>query len=95
MEIQEKTVEQENLIERERRKSLLRDQARLFREVFANPLGKKVLEALALNFKTASGFPPNQLDDHGRTDALQTWRKLGHHDVLAYVNLQIAYKEDA
>jgi hypothetical protein len=89
----EKTVEQENEVERERRKSLLRDQARVFRELFSTPSGKVVLDALNANFKTSSGFPPNQLDDHGRTDALQTWRKLGHYDVLAYIKIQMEFKE--
>lgn len=90
----EKTVEQENDIERERRKAKLRDQARVFRELFSTSLGKTVLEALNANFKTSAGFPPNQLDDQGRTDALQTWRKLGHFDVLAYIKLQIDTKDD-
>jgi hypothetical protein len=89
----ENTVDQQNLIEREKLKSKLRDQARQFRELFSTPLGKSVLETLSAKFQTAAGFPPNQLDNQGRTDALQTWRKLGHHDVMAYVNLQIAYKE--
>lgn len=90
----EKTVEQENEIEREKRKTKLRDQARVFRELFSTSLGKTVLEALNANFKIHAGFPPNQLDDQGRTDALQTWRKLGHFDVLAYIKLQIDTKDD-
>jgi hypothetical protein len=89
----EKTVDEENEIARAERKSKLRDQARLFREVFGNPPGKAVLEALTVKFQTASGFPPNQLDDQGRTDALQTWRKLGHFDVMAYIKVQIEFKE--
>lgn len=89
----ERTVEQDNEIERAKLKAKLRDQARQFREVFSTPLGKSVLELLAVKFQTLGGFPQNQLDNQGRTDALQTWRKLGHHDVIAYINLQLSYKE--
>jgi hypothetical protein len=90
----ENTVDQQNEIDRAKLKSKLRDQARQFRELFSTPLGKLVLETLTVKFQTASGFPPNSLDDHGRTDALQTWRKLGHHDVIAYIKLQMEFKED-
>lgn len=87
------TVEQDNEIERAKLKSKLRDQARQFRELFSTPNGKRILEVLSAKFQTSGGFPQNQLDNNGRTDALQTWRKLGHHDVIAYINLQINYKE--
>jgi hypothetical protein len=89
----ERPVEQDNEIERAKLKSKLRDQARQFRELFSTPLGKSVLETLNLKFQTAGGFPQNQLDNQGRTDALQTWRKLGHHDFMAYIKLQMDYKE--
>lgn len=89
----ERTVEQDNEIAKAELKSKLRDRARIFREVLGNPRGQMVLDALVANFRTASGFPPNQLDDHGRTDALQTWRKLGHFDVLHYIQTQLDYKE--
>lgn len=87
------TVEEENAIAKAQLKSTIRDRARIFREVLGSPRGQMVLDALVLNFKTGSGFPPNQLDDHGRTDALQTWRKLGHFDVLHYIQTQLDYKE--
>lgn len=89
------TVEQDNEIAAAKRKSDLRDQARQFRELFTTPPGKKVLEALSAKFQTAGGFPQNITDNQGRTDALQTWRKLGHHDVIAYIHLQINHKEEA
>lgn len=87
------TVDEDNIIEREKRRTAIRERSRIFREVLTTPHGKIVLDALIANFKTGSGFPPNQLDDHGRTDALQTWRKLGHFDVLQYIQTQIDYKE--
>lgn len=87
------TVDQENEIEREKRKSVLRDQARVFRELFSTPLGKTVLETLHAKFATATGIPANMLDNEGRTDPLQTWRKLGHHDVMQFVRIQMEYKE--
>jgi hypothetical protein len=90
---QQRTVEQENTLERERLRSQIRDRARIFREVLGTPRGQLVIEALMVNFKTGSSFPPNQLDDHGRTDALQTWRKLGHFDVLQFIKLQLEWKE--
>lgn len=90
----EKTVDQENEIERAKRQTILRDQARQFRELFSSPLGKSVFEILSTKFQTMSGFPSNQLDNQGRTDALQTWRKLGHHDVLQYVKLQMEHTDD-
>jgi hypothetical protein len=93
MVIAERTVEQDNQVASAERQSKLRDQARQFRDLFTTSLGKSVLEILTVKFQTASGFPPNQLDSQGRTDALQTWRKLGHFDVLAYIKLQMDYKE--
>jgi len=91
----EYTVEQENEITQAKRLSVLRDQARQFRELFSTPLGKSVLQVLNIKFQTIGVFADNVLDAQGRTDALRTWRDLGHFDVLAYINLQIAYKEDA
>lgn len=87
------TVDEDNLVEREKRRAAIRERARIFREVLSTPHGKIVLDTLATNFKTGSGFPPNQLDNQGRTDALQTWRKLGHFDVLQYIQTQLDYKE--
>lgn len=89
----ERTVDEENEIAKAKRLSTIRDRARIFREVLGSPHGKLLIGYLAENFKTGSGFPPNQLDDHGRTDALQTWRKLGHFDVLHYINTQIEWRE--
>lgn len=86
-----RTVEQENLIEQERRRSLIRDRARIFREVLTSPHGKLVLEAL--NTKFSHTLPPNVLDNNGRTDEYQTWRRLGHFDVLEYIKTQLDWKE--
>lgn len=88
-----KTVEEENEIERVKHVAMLRDRARIFREVFDNTRGQLVIEYLAKNFGTLTGFPPNQLDMQGRTDALQTWRKLGHFDVIQYIKYQLEFKE--
>jgi hypothetical protein len=89
----ERTVDEDNQIASAERKRKLRDQARQYRELFTTPLGRSVLDNLIVKFQVVSGFPPNQLDNEGRTDALQTWRKLGHFDVLAYIKLQMDYKE--
>lgn len=91
---QPKTVEEENAIAKAKRLAILRDRARLFREVLGSPHGVLVLEFLESRFQTTTGFPPNQLDDHGRTDALQTWRKLGHHDVMQFIKQTLEWKED-
>lgn len=85
------TVEQENEVEKARLRSVIRDRARIFREVLASPHGKLVLEAL--NAKFSHALPPNVLDNNGRTDEYQTWRRLGHFDVLEYIKTQMEWKE--
>lgn len=87
------TVEQENEIAFAKRQSEARDRARVFRELFTTPHGKLVLQILDAKFQTATGIPPTMLDNQGRADPLQTWRKLGHFDVIQYINIQMAYKE--
>jgi hypothetical protein len=85
-------VEEENEVVKVSRLAVLRDQARVFRELFSTPLGKKVLETLGLRF--GHGIAMNVLDNVGRTDALQTWRKQGQNDVINYIHTQIAEKEN-
>jgi hypothetical protein len=88
-------VEEENKVEREKRLSILRDRARIFREVLQSPHGQLVLDALRHNFgySTTGGIPPNRLDDHGRTDELQTHRKLGEYSVIRWIEIQLEWKE--
>lgn len=87
----ERTVEQENQIAEAQVRSKIRDRARIFREVLDSPHGKLVLEAL--NAKFSHTLPPNVLDNNGRTDEYQTWRRLGHFDVLEYIKTQLEWKE--
>jgi hypothetical protein len=90
-------VDEQNAVERERLKTQLRDRARIFREVFGSwdkptTHGKVIKEALLMKFGHA--LPPNILDNNGRTDPYQTWRRLGHFDVLEYIKTQIEWRED-
>ena|SRR5277367_1066887 len=86
----EQPIAQVNETEKAKRLSAIRDRARIFREVLGTPRGKLVLDFLVDRFKTTSGYPPNQLDNQGRTDALQTWRKQGHFDVIHFINDQLS-----
>lgn len=92
------TVEEQNEIERARRLTKLRDNARIFREVFGTPgnltkHGKIVLDALHATFG-ARTIPRNILDDHGRTDMWQTARSLGHYDVIQSIYDALNWKEN-
>lgn len=87
----ELTVQEENTVAREKRDARIRDRARSFRELFSLPQGKIVLEAL--NAKFSHSLPPNVLDNNGRTDEYQTWRRLGHFDVLEFIKTQLDWKE--
>jgi hypothetical protein len=89
------TVEQENEIAREKRLSEIRDRARVFREILGSPRGQLVLEALrkAFNYDSTAGIPPNRLDEGGRVDALQTWRKMGEYSVIRWIEIQLEWKE--
>lgn len=89
-------IEEENEITAERKRSAIRDRARTFRELFGvwgapTPHGKIVLDALTTKFGHV--LPPNVLDSTGRTDEYQTWRRLGHFDVLEYIRTQLEWKE--
>ena len=90
------TTEQQNAVERENIRTRIRDRARIFREVFGErakptPHGAIILEALLAKF--GHSLPPNVLDNNGRTDEYQTWRRLGHFDVMEYIFTQLDYKE--
>jgi hypothetical protein len=85
------TIEQDNEVERAKQVARIRDRARVFREVFTSPHGKQVMEAFLVKFGHA--LPPNVLDNNGRTDEYQTWRRLGHFDVLEFIKTQIEWKE--
>jgi len=93
------TLQAQNDAERERVRIQIRDRARVFREAFgtwSNPTkhGEIILQALVAKFgNTGHVLPPNILDNHGRTDPYQTWRRLGHFDVLEYIKQQLEFKE--
>jgi hypothetical protein len=89
------TVEEDNEIARAKKLTQIRDRARIFREVLGSPRGTLVLDALRHNFgyETTAGIPPNRLDDQGRTDALQTHRKLGEYSVIRWIEIQLEWKE--
>jgi hypothetical protein len=90
------TVDEDNAVEKERKLRVIRERAQVFRDVFG-PAGSPtkhggiILEALQAKFGHV--LPPNVLDNHGRTDPYQTWRRLGHFDVLEYITQQITWKE--
>ena len=90
------TVEQHNAVEKAKQLQRLRERALIFREVFGHKgaptkHGGVILDALIQKFGHA--LPPNVLDNNGRTDEYQTWRRLGHFDVLEYINTQLEWKE--
>ena len=90
------TAEQQNAVEREKALARIRDRARIFREVFGargahTPHGQVIIDALLAKF--GHSLPPNVLDNTGRTDEYQTWRRLGHFDVMEYIYTQLDYKE--
>jgi hypothetical protein len=88
-------VEEENAVARAKKLAQIRDRARIFREVLGSPRGMLVLDALRHNFgyESTAGIPPNRLDDGGRTDALQTHRKLGEYSVIRWIEIQLEWKE--
>jgi hypothetical protein len=90
------TVAEENEVERARVLQRMREKAAVFREVFGapgqlTPHGKVIMDALHATF--GRGIPKNVLDAHDRCDPLQTWRALGHRDVLESIYDAIAWKE--
>jgi hypothetical protein len=85
------TVQQENEIAWQQQLTRMRDRARIFREVLTGPRGDLVLQALKEKF--GHSLPPNVLDNNGRTDEYQTWRRLGHFDVMEYIHQQLTWKE--
>jgi hypothetical protein len=87
----EKPIAEENEDERTRQLTRTRDRARIFREVLDNPRGKLVIAALIAKFGHA--LPPNVLDSNGRTDEYQTWRRLGHFDVMEFIQTQLEYQD--
>lgn len=94
----ERTVEEDNEVARATRLREIKDRARIFIEVFGDrehptPHGKLIFSYLNNAFNLSTSIPPNLLDDHGRVDALQTWRKMGHYDVIQWIRLQLEYKE--
>jgi hypothetical protein len=85
------TIEEDNEVSKQERLARLRDRARVFREVFTSPHGKQIMDAFMVKFGHA--LPPNVLDNNGRTDEYQTWRRLGHFDVLEFIKTQIEWRE--
>jgi hypothetical protein len=84
-------IEQQNEIAAAMARSRLRDRSRVFREVFQGPQGQLILASLKQKF--SHDLPPNILGLDGHTDPYQTWRRLGHFDVLEYITQQINWKE--
>lgn len=96
----ELSVEEDNAVAAEAARTRIRERARAFQQVFGawdkpTAHGKLILDALIVKFGNEQGhnLPPNVLDDHGRTDPYQTWRRLGHFDVLEYIRTQLDWKE--
>lgn len=90
------SIEQDNELAKAEAITRLRDRARVFREVFGTwdkltPHGQIIIDALMAKFGHA--LPPNVLDNVGRTDPYQTWRRLGHFDVLEYIRTTLEWKE--
>jgi hypothetical protein len=94
----ELTVDQANEVSKAQAITRMREKAAVFRDVFGvpgklTPHGKVILESLETAF--GRGNPKNILDDHGRTDALQTWRQLGQRDVIQSIYDTLTWKETA
>jgi hypothetical protein len=89
----QRSVEEDNEVERAKALTRIRDRARIFREVLGNSRGELVLDELRKAFKYGEGIPKNMLDDIGRTDALQTHRKLGEYSVIRWIEIQLEWKE--
>jgi len=95
------TVEEENEVAKAASRARIRERARAFQEVFGawekpTPHGERILEALLAKFGNPPGqhgLPPNVLDRTDRTDEYQTWRRLGHFDVMEYIRTQLEWKE--
>lgn len=86
------SIEQENEIAKQEQLARIRDRARVFREIFTSPHGKLIMEAFMQKFGHA--LPPNVLGSDGHTDPYQTWRRLGHFDVLEFIKTQIEWREN-
>lgn len=89
-------VDEANEVARKERLTLIRDRSRVFKEVFGtwdkqSAHGKIIIEALTVKFGHA--LPPNVLDSIGQTDPYQTWRRLGHFDVLEFIRTQLEWQE--
>jgi transposase len=89
----ERTVEEENEVEKAKALTRVRDRARLFREAFGSARGALVLDEIRRAFRYGEGIPKNILDAHDRTDALQTHRKLGEYSVIRWIEIQLEWKE--
>lgn len=90
------TVAEDNAIARAQAVQRIRERARVFQEFFGTreqPTRHGGIILTALVEKFGHALPPNVLDLQGRTDPYQTWRRLGHFDVLEYINTQLAWKE--
>ena len=94
----ELTVDQENEVARQRKLTQTRERCRIFIEVFGpygkpTPHGKVILDFLHTKFGAA--LPPNVLDKNDHTDEYQTWRRLGHFDVLETIRQATEWKEQS
>lgn len=95
------TIEEQNAVAAEERRARIRDRAHAFQQVFGcweEPSGPGAVMIAALLAKFGNppgehGLPPNVLDKAERTDPYQTWRRLGHFDVLEYIRAQLEWKE--
>jgi hypothetical protein len=89
----ERSVEEENEVEKAKALARIRDRARLFKEAFGSTRGSLVLDEIRRAFRYGDGIPKNILDDQGRTDALQTHRQLGTYSVIRWIEIQLEWKE--
>jgi hypothetical protein len=90
-----RTIEEENAVAKAQRLAKIRDRARLFHDILGSDRGKVILDELrqAFGYSRTAGIPPNQLDDNGRVDELQTWRKMGEYSVIRWIEIQLEWKE--
>lgn len=90
------TVEQDNEVARAAHLARMRAERDAFLTTFGPPGNRTVHGAIILTcLERLCGktIPKNQLDNNGRTDALQTHRVLGHWDVLQVILETIEWKE--
>jgi hypothetical protein len=94
------TVDQDNEIARAKKLAQLRDQTRIFVEVFGTrdkptPHGKFILETLRSKLQGSGALPKNVVGNDGHTDMGLTFRQLGHYDAIEAIYNILDWRESS